>query len=191
MGNLHGINDAIKVTLFDVITRLEAIRIFLVYAAYMGFVVYKIDANSAFLNGKLSKEVYVQHPHGFESSEFRNYVCKLEKALYELKLTPRAWYETLSKFLIKHKFVRDLLKKYELADYASVKCPMLPPNNLGPDESGVSINETQFRCMIGSLMVWKSVGYGVSKSWIRRIEDFLEHGYAVSSLMDTTYWSLE
>ncbi|GKA47857.1 retrovirus-related pol polyprotein from transposon TNT 1-94, partial [Tanacetum coccineum] len=106
MRNLHGINDAIKVTLFDVITRLEAIRIFLVYAAYIGFVVYKIDANSAFLNGKLSEEVYVQHPHGFESSEFHNYVCKLEKALYGLKLTPRAWYETLSKFLIKHKFVR-------------------------------------------------------------------------------------
>ncbi|GKF47980.1 hypothetical protein Tco_0141231, partial [Tanacetum coccineum] len=39
--------------------------------------------------------------------------------------------------------------------------------------------------------VWKSVGYGVSKSWIRRIKDFLEHGYAVSSLMDTAYWSSE
>ncbi|GJY00160.1 hypothetical protein Tco_0357178 [Tanacetum coccineum] len=40
-------------------------------------------------------------------------------------------------------------------------------------------------------MVWKSVGYGVSKCWIRRIGDFLEHGYAVSSLMDTAYWSSE
>ncbi|GKC52376.1 hypothetical protein Tco_1075121, partial [Tanacetum coccineum] len=50
------------------------------------------------------------------------------------------------------KYVKDLLKKYDLADYASVKCPMLPPKNLGPDESGVSVNETLFRGMIGSLM---------------------------------------
>ncbi|GJU63120.1 hypothetical protein Tco_1244955 [Tanacetum coccineum] len=39
--------------------------------------------------------------------------------------------------------------------------------------------------------VWNSVRYGVSKDWIRRIGDFLEHGYAVSSLMDTAYWSSE
>ncbi|GJZ69853.1 hypothetical protein Tco_0633403 [Tanacetum coccineum] len=39
--------------------------------------------------------------------------------------------------------------------------------------------------------VWKSVGYGVSMYWIRHIGDFLEHGYAVSSLMDTAYWSSE
>nr|GEV41419.1 hypothetical protein [Tanacetum cinerariifolium] len=42
--------------------------------------------------------------------------------------------------------------KYDLADYASAKCYMLPPNNMGPDESGVSVNETLFRGMIGSLM---------------------------------------
>ncbi|GJX13711.1 retrovirus-related pol polyprotein from transposon TNT 1-94 [Tanacetum coccineum] len=114
---------------FAPVARLEAIRIFLAFAAYMGFVVYQMDVKSVFLNGKLFEEVYVQQPLGFESSEFPNYVCKLDKA----------WYERLSKFLIQHKFVR-------------VKCPMLPPNNLGPDESGVSVNETQFRDMIGSLM---------------------------------------
>ena len=54
--------------------------------------------------------------------------------------------------ICQEKYVRDLLKKYDLADSASVKCPMLPPNNLGLDESGVSVNETQYRGMIGSLM---------------------------------------
>ncbi|GJR02643.1 retrovirus-related pol polyprotein from transposon TNT 1-94 [Tanacetum coccineum] len=132
---------------FAPVTRLEAIMIFLAYDAYMGFVVYQMVVKSAFLNGKLSKKVYVQQPLGFKSSEFLNYVCKLDKALYGLKQAPRAWYKTLSKFLIQHKFVRekyvkDLLKKYELADCASVKCPMPPPNNLGPDELGVSVNET-------------------------------------------------
>ncbi|GJY16480.1 retrovirus-related pol polyprotein from transposon TNT 1-94 [Tanacetum coccineum] len=117
---------------FAPVARLEAIRIFLAYAAYMGFMV-------------------------FESSEFPNHVCKLDKALYGLKQAPKAWYETLSKFLIQHKFVRekyvkDLLKKYDLADCASVKCLMLPPNNLSPDQSKVSVNKTLFRGMIGSLM---------------------------------------
>ncbi|GKD68078.1 retrovirus-related pol polyprotein from transposon TNT 1-94, partial [Tanacetum coccineum] len=157
---------------FAPVARLEAIRIFLAYAAYMGFMVYQMDVKSAFLNGKISEEVYVQQPPRFESSEYPNHVCKLDKALYGLKQAPRAWYETLSKFLIQHKFVRgtidntlftyktksdviivqiyvddiiskeslfvkkkyvkDLLKKCDLADCALVKCPMLPPNNLDP-----------------------------------------------------------
>ncbi|GKE39587.1 retrovirus-related pol polyprotein from transposon TNT 1-94, partial [Tanacetum coccineum] len=157
---------------FAPVARLEAIRIFLAYAAYMGFTVYQMDVKSAFLNGKVLKEVYVQQPPRFESSEFPNHVCKLDKALYGLKQAPRAWYEPLSKFLIQHKFVigflikqdfrgifiyqgkyvKDLLKKYDLADSALVKCLMLPPNNLVLDESGFSVNETLFRGMIRSLM---------------------------------------
>nr|GEV69979.1 retrovirus-related Pol polyprotein from transposon TNT 1-94 [Tanacetum cinerariifolium] len=105
------------------VARLEAIKIFLAYVAYMGFMVYQMDVKSAFLNGKISKEVYVQQPPGFESSEYLNHVCKLDKALYELKQAPRVG-----------------------------ECSMLPPNNLDPDESGVSVNEILFRGMIGSLM---------------------------------------
>ncbi|GKA07226.1 retrovirus-related pol polyprotein from transposon TNT 1-94 [Tanacetum coccineum] len=107
---------------FAPVARLEAIKIFLAYDAYMGFMVYQMDVKSAFLNGKISEEVYVQQPPGFEISEFPNHVCKLDKALYGLKQAPRAC--------------------------ASVKCPMLSANNLGPDESGVFINETVFRGMI-------------------------------------------
>ncbi|GJZ78898.1 retrovirus-related pol polyprotein from transposon TNT 1-94 [Tanacetum coccineum] len=87
-------------------------------------------------NKKILEDVYVQQPLGFESSEFSNHVCKLDKALYGLKQAPE----------------RDLLKKYDLADSTLVKYPMLPPNNLNPDESGVSVNEMLFRDMIGSLM---------------------------------------
>ncbi|GJU40196.1 retrovirus-related pol polyprotein from transposon TNT 1-94 [Tanacetum coccineum] len=71
--------------------RLEAIRIFLTFATYMNFTVYHMDLKSAFLNGKLKEEVYVQQPPDFESSEFPNHVCKLDKAFYELKQAPRAW----------------------------------------------------------------------------------------------------
>ncbi|GJY47039.1 retrovirus-related pol polyprotein from transposon TNT 1-94 [Tanacetum coccineum] len=75
--------------------------------------------NHSFLNGKISEEVYVQKPPGFESNELPNHVCKLDKALYRLKQAPIAWYETLSKFLIQHKFVRGFdLKAYTDSDYA-------------------------------------------------------------------------
>ncbi|GJV48111.1 retrovirus-related pol polyprotein from transposon TNT 1-94 [Tanacetum coccineum] len=137
---------------FAPVARLEAFKIFLAYAAYMGFMVYQMDMKSAFLNGKISEEEYVQQPPGFESNEFPNHVCRGDKALYGLNQAPKGWYETLLKFIIQHKFVRDSLKKYELADSALVKCPMLPSNNLGPDESEVSVNETVFRGMIRSLM---------------------------------------
>nr|GEW45968.1 hypothetical protein [Tanacetum cinerariifolium] len=78
---------------FAHVARLEAIRIFLAYAAYMCFTVYQMDVKSALLNGKISKELYAQQPPRFESSEFPNHVCKLDKALYGLKQAPKAWYQ--------------------------------------------------------------------------------------------------
>ena len=65
-----------------------------------------MDVKSAFLNGDLNEEVYVEQPPGFESTSFPNHVFKLKKALYGLKQAPRAWYETLSKFLIEKDFER-------------------------------------------------------------------------------------
>ncbi|GKF57880.1 retrovirus-related pol polyprotein from transposon TNT 1-94, partial [Tanacetum coccineum] len=91
---------------FAPVERMEAIGIFLAFATYMNFKVFQMDVKSAFLNGKLKEEVYVKQPPGFECSEFLDYVCKLDKALYGMKQVPRAWYETLSTFLIQNKFVR-------------------------------------------------------------------------------------
>lgn len=75
---------------FAPFARMEAIRIFLAYATYMNFKVYQMDVKSAFLNGNIKEDVYVQQPPGFESSEFPNHVYKLKKALYGLKQAPRA-----------------------------------------------------------------------------------------------------
>ena len=61
-----------------------------------------MDVKSAFLNGSLNEEVYVEHPKGFVDPSFPKHVLKLKKLLYGLKQAPRAWYERLTEFLINH-----------------------------------------------------------------------------------------
>ena len=85
---------------FSPVARLEAIRIFLAYAAYKNFKVYQMDVKSAFLSGLLNEDVYVEQPLGFQNHTMPRHVFKLDKALYGLKQAPRAWYDTLSKFLL-------------------------------------------------------------------------------------------
>nr|GFA22209.1 retrovirus-related Pol polyprotein from transposon TNT 1-94 [Tanacetum cinerariifolium] len=75
---------------FALVARLEAIRIFLAYAAHKNMVVYHMDVKTAFLNGNLQEEVYASQPDGFVDSDNPNHVYKLKKALYGLKQAPRA-----------------------------------------------------------------------------------------------------
>jgi hypothetical protein len=86
------------------VARLESICILLAYATYHGFNLYQMDVKSAFLNGPIKEEVYVEQPPGFEDSEYPNHVYKLSKALYGLKQAPRAWHECLRDFLIANGF---------------------------------------------------------------------------------------
>nr|GEV56377.1 retrovirus-related Pol polyprotein from transposon TNT 1-94 [Tanacetum cinerariifolium] len=79
------------------VARLEAIRIFLTYAAHKNMVVYQMDVKTAFFEWE---EVYVSQPDGFVDQDNPNHVYKLKKALYGLKHAPRAWYDMLSSFLI-------------------------------------------------------------------------------------------
>ena len=78
--------------------RLEAIIMLLAFACHKNFILYQMDVKSAFLNGFINEEVYVEQPLEFGSFNFPNHVFKLKKALYGLKQAPRAWYERLSKF---------------------------------------------------------------------------------------------
>jgi hypothetical protein len=84
---------------FTFVSRLEAIRIFLAYACHKRFKVYQMDAKSAFLNGDLNEEVYMEQLEGFKLSDNPDLVCKLKKDLYELKQSPRAWYHRLDTYL--------------------------------------------------------------------------------------------
>nr|GEX08862.1 retrovirus-related Pol polyprotein from transposon TNT 1-94 [Tanacetum cinerariifolium] len=89
---------------FALVARLEAIRIFLAYAAHKNMVVYQMDVKTVFLNGNLREEIYVSQPDGFVDQDNPNHVYKLKKALYGLKQVPRAWYDILSSFLISQDF---------------------------------------------------------------------------------------
>ncbi|KAL8116656.1 hypothetical protein AgCh_022995 [Apium graveolens] len=96
---------------FAPVARLEAIRIFLAYAAHKKFTIFQMDVKSNFLNGELEEEVYVEQPPGFVDSKLPNHVYRLDKALYGLKQAPRAWYETLAQFLLESGFNKGTIDK--------------------------------------------------------------------------------
>ncbi|GJS71251.1 putative ribonuclease H-like domain-containing protein [Tanacetum coccineum] len=96
---------------FAPVARIEAIRLFLSYASFKDFLVYQMDVKSAFLYVKLEEEVYVCQPPGFEDPHFPDKVYKVEKTLYGLHQAPRAWYETLSTYLLDNGLHRGQIDK--------------------------------------------------------------------------------
>ncbi|GJZ48576.1 retrovirus-related pol polyprotein from transposon TNT 1-94 [Tanacetum coccineum] len=89
---------------FAPVARIEAIRIFIAYAASKNMTIYQMDVKTAFLNGELKEEVYVSQPEGFVDLDHLTHVYHLKKDLYDLKQALRAWYDTLSRFLLDNKF---------------------------------------------------------------------------------------
>ncbi|GJX20311.1 retrovirus-related pol polyprotein from transposon TNT 1-94 [Tanacetum coccineum] len=89
---------------FAPVARLEAVWLFVVYAAHKSFLVYQMDVKTTFLYGPLKEEVYVNQPDGFIDPYHPDQVYHLKKALYGLKQAPRAWYDELSNFLVSKGF---------------------------------------------------------------------------------------
>ncbi|GJX21724.1 retrovirus-related pol polyprotein from transposon TNT 1-94 [Tanacetum coccineum] len=153
---------------FAPVARLEAVRMFIAYAAHKNITIFQMDVKTAFLNGPLKEEVYVSQPEGFIDPEFPDHVYRLKKALYGLKQAPRAWYDKLSSFLIEHGFTKvhqsprgifisqsqyaiKLLKKHGLDECVSMSTHMAT-ERLDDDLQGTLTDQTTYRHMIGGLM---------------------------------------
>jgi len=67
-----------------------------------------MDVNNAFLHGNIIDDIYMSQPQAFVNSHFLDYVCKLHKALYDLKQAPRAWYNALKDFLVTYGFINSI-----------------------------------------------------------------------------------
>jgi histone deacetylase 1/2 len=92
-------------TLFSPIVKAATIRIVLSIAVSQGWSLRQLDVQNAFLHGVLEEEVYMRQPPGFEDKKHPHYICKLDKALYDPKQAPRAWYSRLSQRLLELGFV--------------------------------------------------------------------------------------
>ncbi|GKE48548.1 putative ribonuclease H-like domain-containing protein, partial [Tanacetum coccineum] len=166
---------------FAPVAIVEAIWLFLAYASFKDFVVYQMDVKSAFLYGKIKEEVYVCQPPGFEDPDFPDRVYKVEKVLYGLHQAPRAWYETLSTYLLDNgfqrgkidktlfirrdkvkqedgifisqdKYVTEIMKKFGFTDVKTTSTPMETQKPLLKDEGRKEVDVYLYRSMIGSLM---------------------------------------
>nr|GFB08867.1 retrovirus-related Pol polyprotein from transposon TNT 1-94 [Tanacetum cinerariifolium] len=89
---------------FAPFARLEAVRLFIAYAAHKSFTVYQMDVKTTFLYGHLKEKVYVNQPDGFVDPYHPDKVYRLKKALYGLKQAPKAWFDELSNFLVSKGF---------------------------------------------------------------------------------------
>nr|GEZ21594.1 putative ribonuclease H-like domain-containing protein [Tanacetum cinerariifolium] len=160
---------------FSLVARIEAIRLFLAYASYMGFIVYQMDVKSTFLYGIIEEEVYVCQPPSFEDPHFPNKVYKVEKALYGLHQASRAWInaqelsdefcgeltfflglQVMQKdngiFISQDKYVADILKKFDFSSVKTASTPIETNKALLKDEEAEDVDVYLYRSMIGSLM---------------------------------------
>nr|GEY90397.1 putative ribonuclease H-like domain-containing protein [Tanacetum cinerariifolium] len=129
---------------FALVARIEAIRLFLAYASFMGFLVYQMDVKSAFLYGTIEEEDYVCQPPGFEDPDHPEKVYKVVKALYGLHQALRAWYETLANYLLENGFQRGKIDQTlfikRQKDRKSASTPIDTEKPLLKDPSGEDVD---------------------------------------------------
>nr|GEZ13628.1 retrovirus-related Pol polyprotein from transposon TNT 1-94 [Tanacetum cinerariifolium] len=153
---------------FAPVARLEAVRLFIAYAAHKSFTVYQMNVKTAFLYGPLKEEVYVNQPDGFVDPYHPDKVYRLKKALYVLKQAPRALYdESLNScypkdlpkihqsprgiFINQAMYAKEILKKHGMTSCDSIDTPMAT-KHLDADLSGTPVDQTKYRSKVGALM---------------------------------------
>nr|GEW18137.1 putative ribonuclease H-like domain-containing protein [Tanacetum cinerariifolium] len=148
----------------DPVARIEAIRIFLVFASYMSFIVYQMDVKSAFLYDTIDEEVYVTQPPGFIDFKFPNKVYKVVKALYGLHQALRAWYATLSTFLEKSRYRK------------------------GDIDKTLFIKQDKKDIMLVQVYVDDIIFSSTKKSWCDEFEELMKIRFQMSSMGELTFF---
>ncbi|GJR43204.1 putative ribonuclease H-like domain-containing protein [Tanacetum coccineum] len=149
---------------FAPVARIEAIRLFLAFASFMGFIVYQMDVKSAFLYGTIDEEVYVSQPPGFVDPDHPTKVYKVVKALYGLHQAPRAWYATLSTFLEKHGYKRGTIDKT------------------------LFIRRNKKDIMLVQVYVDDIIFGSTNKSWCDEFEALMQSRFQMSSMGELTFF---
>ncbi|GJU16234.1 retrovirus-related pol polyprotein from transposon TNT 1-94 [Tanacetum coccineum] len=130
------------------IARLEAIRIFLAFAAHMNMVVYQMDVKTAFLNGNLREEIYVSQPDGFvDSSITQNSVVQAkESSFMEGKdLLPGFFKIPRPIFITSQNLTRfESLKKYDFNSWDPVDTPIVEKSKLDEDKEGKAVDPSHY-----------------------------------------------
>nr|GEU66043.1 hypothetical protein [Tanacetum cinerariifolium] len=141
---------------FAPVARIGAIRLFLAYASFMGFMVYQMDGKSAFLYRTIKEEVYVCQPLGFEDPDYHDKREKIDQTLFikkqkgDILLVQRPD----GIFISQDKYVAKILRKFGLTDRKSASTPIDTEKPLLKDPNGedVDVDVHSYRLMIGSLM---------------------------------------
>ncbi|GJW07361.1 putative ribonuclease H-like domain-containing protein [Tanacetum coccineum] len=149
---------------FAPVARIEAIRLFLAFASFMGFIVYQMDVKSAFLYGTIDEEVYVSQPPGFVDPDHPKKVYKVVKALYGLHQAPRAWYATLSTFLEEHGYRR------------------------GSIDKTLFIKKNKKDIMLVQVYVDDIIFGSTKKSWCDEFETLMKGRFQMSSMGELTFF---
>ena len=102
---------------FALVSRLETIRLIIVTTTQDRWKIYQIDVKSVFLNGFFKEEFYIKELMSYEVKEHKNKSLKLNKALYELKQAPKAWYSRIDDYFLNNIFVK---YPYEYAIYVKI-----------------------------------------------------------------------
>lgn len=90
---------------FSPVVKPTTIHLILLIAISKGWSLRQLDVQNAFLHGILEEDVFIRQPLGYVDPQFPHHVCKLDKAMYGLKQSPRAWYSRLNSKLQEHGFV--------------------------------------------------------------------------------------
>ncbi|KAG7640275.1 Zinc finger CCHC-type superfamily [Arabidopsis suecica] len=149
---------------FAPVSRYDTIRTIMAIAAQQGWKLFQMDVKSAFLNGDLEEEVYIEQPPGFIEEKEEGKVLKLHKALYGLKQAPRAWYGRIDGYFIKNGFERSI------------------------NDAAFYVKKTSKEILVVSLYVDDIIVTGSNVKEIERFKEEMKNEFEMTDLGELSYF---